>query len=108
MFKAYSGLSHEKGKITICDSLHAFSISKYYSVSNQFRVFLWLIFVILICNLYYKILTWSIVDPIPMAAVVGVTLTILIAFLILVIALLIAYKKEKLCFKSKFNLIKFL
>merc|ERR1711976_431196 len=39
-------------------------------------------------------------DPIPMAAVVGVTLTILITFLILVIALLIAYKKEKLCFKS--------
>ena len=38
-----------------------------------------------------------------MAAVVGVTLAILIAFLILVIALLIAYKKEKLCFKSKFT-----
>ena len=41
-------------------------------------------------------------DPIPMAAVVGVTLAILILFLILVIALLIAYKKEKMCFKSKF------
>jgi len=38
-------------------------------------------------------------DPIPMAAVVGVTLAILIAFLVLVIALLIAYKKEKMCFK---------
>ena len=38
-----------------------------------------------------------------MAAVVGVTLAILILFLILVIALLIAYKKEKMCFKSKFN-----
>lgn len=40
-------------------------------------------------------------DPIPMAAVVGLTLAILIAFLVLVIALLIAYKKEKMCFKSK-------
>ena len=43
-------------------------------------------------------------DPIPMAAVVGVTLAILIIFLILVIGLLIAYKKEKMCFKSKFQL----
>ena len=40
-------------------------------------------------------------DPIPMAAVVGLTLAILIVFLVLVIALLIAYKKEKMCFKSK-------
>ena len=38
-----------------------------------------------------------------MAAVVGVTLAILIIFLILVIGLLIAYKKEKMCFKSKFH-----
>ena len=40
-------------------------------------------------------------DPIPMAAVVGLTLAILIVFLVLVIALLVAYKKEKMCFKSK-------
>jgi len=45
-------------------------------------------------------------DPIPMAAVVGVTLAILIIFLVLVIALLIAYKKEKMCFKRKREPIK--
>merc|ERR1712154_577354 len=43
----------------------------------------------------------TIEDPIPMAAVVGLTLAILIIFLILVIALLVAYKKEKMCFKRK-------
>jgi len=41
-----------------------------------------------------------------MAAVVGVTLAILIIFLVLVIALLIAYKKEKMCFKRKREPIK--
>ena len=40
-------------------------------------------------------------DPVPMAAVVGVTLSLLIIFLLLVITLLVAYKKEKLCFKGK-------
>ena len=35
-----------------------------------------------------------------MAAVVGVTLSLLIIFLLLVIALLVAYKKEKMCFKG--------
>lgn len=44
-----------------------------------------------------------ILDPIPMAAVVGLTLAILIIFLVLVIALLVAYKKEKMCFKSKYE-----
>merc|ERR1719507_163649 len=42
----------------------------------------------------------TIEDPIPMAAVVGLTLAILIIFLVLVIALLVAYKKEKMCFKN--------
>ena len=40
-------------------------------------------------------------DPVPMAAVVGVTLSLLIIFLLLVITLLIAYKKEKMCFKGE-------
>ena len=40
-----------------------------------------------------------------MAAVVGVTLAILIIFLVLVIALLIAYKKEKMCFKSEYKIL---
>ena len=40
-----------------------------------------------------------------MAAVVGLTLAILIIFLVLVIALLVAYKKEKMCFKSKYDIV---
>ena len=43
----------------------------------------------------------NVLDPVPMAAVVGVTLSILIIFLALVIALLVAYKREKMCFKGK-------
>ena len=40
-------------------------------------------------------------DPVPMVAVVGVTLSLLILFLALVLALLVAYKKEKMCFKGE-------
>ena len=58
---------------------------------------------LLYCNIL--LLTNVILDPIPMAAVVGVTLAILIIFLVLVIALLIAYKKEKMCFKSEYNIL---
>ena len=58
---------------------------------------------LLYCNIL--LLTNVIPDPIPMAAVVGVTLAILIIFLVLVIALLIAYKKEKMCFKSEYNIL---
>ena len=36
-----------------------------------------------------------------MGAVVGVTLALLIIFVVLVVALLIAYKKEKMCFKGE-------
>ena len=61
--------------------------------------------VLLCCIATYFCLTNVILDPIPMAAVVGVTLAILIIFLVLVIALLIAYKKEKMCFKSEYNIL---
>ena len=62
------------------------------------------VFISLYILLYkmYNFLDQHVLDPIPMAAVVGVTLSILIIFLALVIGLLIAYKKEKMCFKSKF------
>ena len=43
-------------------------------------------------------------DPVPMVAVVGVTLSLLILFLALVLALLVAYKKEKMCFKGEISL----
>ena len=36
-----------------------------------------------------------------MVAVVGVTLSLLILFLALVLTLLVAYKKEKMCFKGE-------
>ena len=62
-----------------------------------------LVLLLLYCNIL--LLTNVIPDPIPMAAVVGVTLAILIIFLVLVIALLIAYKKEKMCFKSEYNIL---
>ena len=58
--------------------------------------------------MYILLLTNVIPDPIPMAAVVGVTLAILIIFLVLVIALLIAYKKEKMCFKSEYNILEYI
>ena len=58
-----------------------------------------------VITIFKKIITFNkpsiLLDPIPMAAVVGLTLAILIVFLVLVIALLVAYKKEKMCFKSK-------
>jgi len=42
----------------------------------------------------------NIQDPVSMASVIAVVLAILIIFLFVVISLLIAYKKQKLCFKD--------
>ena len=41
-------------------------------------------------------------DPISMASVISVVLVLLIVFLILVFSLLLAYNKQKFCFKGNF------
>ena len=40
-----------------------------------------------------------------MASVIGVVIALLVLFVILVIVLLYAYKKQKLCFKGEFCLL---
>jgi hypothetical protein len=42
----------------------------------------------------------SIKDPVSMTSVIAVVIALLIIFLVLVISLLIAYKKQKLCFQD--------
>ena len=39
-------------------------------------------------------------EPVSMASVIGVVIGLLVLFVILVIVLLYAYKKQKLCFKG--------
>ena len=40
-------------------------------------------------------------DPVSMTSVIAVVIALLIIFLVLVISLLIAYKKQKLCFQGR-------
>ena len=48
---------------------------------------------------FYKNLPSS--DPVSMTSVIAVVIALLIIFLVLVISLLIAYKKQKLCFQGR-------
>ncbi len=44
-------------------------------------------------------------DPVSMASVIGVVIALLVVFLMLVVTLLYAYKKNRLCFKGQSNAI---
>ena len=54
---------------------------------------------LLIIASFYKNLPSS--DPVSMTSVIAVVIALLIIFLVLVISLLIAYKKQKLCFQGR-------
>ena len=41
-------------------------------------------------------------EPVSMASVIGVVIALLVLFVVLVIVLLWAYKKQRLCFKGEF------
>jgi hypothetical protein len=51
---------------------------------------------------YYKYKFFNLIfsDPVPMTAVIGVVIALLIAFVLLSIFFLVAYKQQKLCFKG--------
>ena len=46
-------------------------------------------------------------DPVSMASVIGVVIALLTLFVLLVIVLLYAYKKQKMCFKGKDSILHF-
>ena len=43
----------------------------------------------------------SFADPVSMSSVIGVVIALLVVFVLMVIFLLYAYKRQKMCFKGK-------